>query len=108
MENKQQIRADFYDSENIGKKKDIKYNMEEHSLSLRKRLSNRGRRGHILPPSLNNDLMYEINMAELEPKLNNEQLYLLFKNLDDEKASLGFLFQMLLIENNDDILKFAI
>lgn len=108
MENKQQIRADFYDSENIGKKKEIKYNMEEHSLSLRKRLSNRGKRGHILPPSLNNDLIYEINMAELEPKLNNEQLFLLFKNSNDEKASLGLLFQMLVVKNNDDILKYSL
>lgn len=108
MENRQQIRADFYDSENIGKKKDIKYNMEEHSLSLRKRLSNRGRRSHILPPFLNNDLMYEINIADLEPKLDNEQLYLLFKNSNDEKVSLGLLFQMLLVENNDDIIKYSL
>ena len=108
MENKPQIRADFYDSENIGKKKDIKYNMEEHSLSLRKRLSNRGRRSHILPPFLNNDLMYEINIVDLEPKLDNEQLYLLFKNSNDEKVSLGLLFQMLLVENNDDIIKYSL
>lgn len=108
MENKPQIRADFYDSENIGKKKDIKYNMEEHSLSLRKRLSNRGRRSHILPPFLNNDLMYEINIVDLEPKLDNEQLYLLFKNSNDEKDSLGLLFQMLLVENNDYILKYSL
>lgn len=108
MENKPQIRADFYDSGNIGKKKDIKYNMEEHSLSLRKRLSNRGRRSHILPPFLNNDLMYEINIVDLEPKLDNEQLYLLFKNSNDEKASLGLLFQMLLVENNDYILKYSL
>ena len=108
MENKQQLSADFYGSENIGNKKEIKYNMEEHSLSLRKRLSNRGKRGHILPPFLNNDLMYEINMAELEPKLNNEQLYILFKNSNDEKNSLGLLFQMLFVENNDDILKYSL
>ena len=108
MENKQQLSADFYGSENIGNKKEIKYNLEEHSLSLRKRLSNRGKRGHILPPFLNNDLMYEINMAELEPKLNNEQLYILFKNSNDEKNSLGLLFQMLLVENNDDILKYSL
>ena len=108
MENKPQIRADFYDSGNIGKKKDIKYNMEEHSLSLRKRLSNRGRRSHILPPFLNNDLMYEINIVDLEPKLDNEQLYLLFKNSNDEKVSLGLLFQMLLVENNDYILKYSL
>ena len=108
MENKQQLSADFYGSENIGNKKEIKYNMEEHSLSLRKRLSNRGKRGHILPFSLNNDLKYEINMAELEPKLNNEQLYILFKNSNDEKNSLGLLFQMLFVENNDDILKYSL
>ena len=108
MENKQQLSAGFYGSENIGNKKEIKYNMEEHSLSLRKRLSNRGKRGHILPFSLNNDLKYEINMAELEPKLNNEQLYILFKNSNDEKASLGLLFQMLFVENNDDILKYSL
>ena len=108
MENKQQLSAGFYGSENIGNKKEIKYNLEEHSLSLRKRLSNRGKRGHILPPFLNNDLMYEINMAELEPKLNNEQLYILFKNSNDEKSSLGLLFQMLFVENNDDILKYSL
>ena len=108
MENKQQISADFYGSENIGKKREINYNMEEHSLSLRKRLSNRGKRGHILPFSLNNDLTYEIKMEELEPKLNNEQLYILFKSSNEEKNSLGLLFQMLFIENNDDILKYSL
>ena len=108
MENKQQIGADFYSSGNIGNKKEIKYNMEEHSLSLRKRLNNRGKRGHILPPSLNNDLKHEINMADLEPKLNNEQLYILFKNSNDEKNSLGLLFQMLFVENNDNILKYSL
>jgi hypothetical protein len=44
----------------------------------------------------------------LEPKLNNEQLYILFKNSNDEKASLGLLFQMLFVENNDDILKYSL
>ncbi len=108
MENKQQLSADFYGSKNFGNKKEIKYNMEEHSLSLRKRLSNRGKRGHILPFSLSDDLMYEINMAELEPKLNNEQLYISFKNSNDEKNSLGLLFQMLFVENNDNILKYSL
>lgn len=108
MENKQQLSADFYGSKNFENKKEIKYNMEEHSLSLRKRLSNRGKRGHILPFSLSDDLMYEINMAELEPKLINEQLYISFKNSNDEKNSLGLLFQMLFVENNDNILKYSL
>ena len=108
MENKQQLSADFYGSKNFGNKKEIKYNMEEHSLSLRKRLSNRGKRGHILPFSLSDDIMYEINMAELEPKLINEQLYISFKNSNDEKNSLGLLFQMLFVENNDNILKYSL
>lgn len=108
MENKQQLSADFYGSKNFGNKKEIKYNMEEHSLSLRKRLSNRGKRGHILPFSLSDDLMYEINMAELEPKLINEQLYISFKNSNNEKNSLGLLFQMLFVENNDNILKYSL
>jgi len=108
MENKQQLSADFYGSKNFENKKEIKYNMEEHSLSLRKRLSNRGKRGHILPFSLSDDLMYEINMAELEPKLINEQLYISFKNSNIEKNSLGLLFQMLFVENNDNILKYSL
>lgn len=108
MENKQQLSADFYGSKNFENKKEIKYNMEEHSLSLRKRLSNRGKRGHILPFSLSDDLMYEINMAELEPKLINEQLYISFKNSNNEKNSLGLLFQMLFVENNDNILKYSL
>lgn len=108
MENKQQLSADFYGSKNFENKKEIKYNMEEHSLSLRKRLSNRGKRGHILPFSLSDDIMYEINMAELEPKLINEQLYISFKNSNDEKNSLGLLFQMLFVENNDNILKYSL
>jgi len=108
MENKQQLSADFYGSKNFENKKEIKYNMEEHSLSLRKRLSNRGKRGHILSFSLSDDIMYEINMAELEPKLINEQLYISFKNSNDEKNSLGLLFQMLFVENNDNILKYSL
>jgi hypothetical protein len=47
-------------------------------------------------------------MADLEPILNNEQLYILFKNSNDEKNSLGLLFQMLFVENNDNILKYSL
>ena len=108
MENKQQMSSDFTKQQNISKKNDFQYNIEEHSLTLRKKLGNRAKRSHILPPSLNNDLAYEINLAEIEPKVKEDQLYIQFKKSTDEKNSLGLLFQMLLIDNNDNILKYSL
>lgn len=108
MENKQQMSSDFTKQQNISKKNDFQYNIEEHSLTLRKKLGNRAKRSHILPPSLNNDLAYEINLAEIEPKVKEDKLYIQFKKSTDEKNSLGLLFQMLLIDNNDNILKYSL
>ena len=107
MENNPQFSSNFGKDENNIKKKEFRYHMEEHSLSLRKKLNNKGKR-HILPNSLTNDLTYEINLRELEPKINNHQLYVQFKNASNEKDSLGLLFQMLLIEDNNDILKYSL
>ena len=107
MENNPQFSSNFENEENNTKKKEFRYHMEEHSLSLRKKLNNKGKR-HILPNSLLNDLTYEINLRELEPKINNHQLYAQFKNASNEKDSLGLLFQMLLIEDNNDILKYSL
>ena len=107
MENKPQKSADFENEKNQNKKKDIFYNMESHTLTLRKKLNNKAKR-YILPNSLANELKYEINIPELEPKISNQQLYIKFINSADEKNSLNLLFQMLLNENNDDILKFSL
>ena len=107
MENKQQFSAEFIKDENMIKKKEMHYNIESHSLSLRKKLNNKAKR-FILPNSLTNKLTYEINLAEIEARINNHQLYIQFKNSTNESNSLGLLFQMLLIENNDDVLKFSL
>jgi hypothetical protein len=107
MENKPQKSADFENEKSQNKKKDIFYNMESHALTLRKKLNNKAKR-YILPNSLSNELKYEINIPELEPKISNQQLYIKFINSTDEKNSLNLLFQMLLNENNDDILKFSL
>ena len=81
--------------------------MESHTLSLRKKLNNKAKK-YILPNFLTNELTYEINIPELEQKISNEQLYMKFINSADEKNSLNLLFQMLLNENNDNILKFSL
>ncbi len=107
MESRQQFSANFINDQNKSNKKDIFNNMEQHTISLRKKLNNRAKR-YILPTSLTNDLTYEINLAKIEPKIRNQQIYIDFKNTSDEKNSLGLLFQMLLMENNDDILKFSL
>ena len=107
MENKQQFSAEFTKDENMIKKKEMHYNIESHSLSLRKKLNNKAKR-FILPNSLTNKLTYEINLAEIEARINSHQLYIQFKNSINESNSLGLLFQMLLIENNDDVLKFSL
>ena len=107
MENKQQFSADFKNDQNINRKKELHSNIELHSLSLRKKLNNKTKR-YTFPNSLTNELTYEINLYEIEQKINNQQLYIQFKNSTNEKNSLGLLFQMLLIENNDDILKFSL
>ena len=109
MENNPQFSSNYPNEEyNTKKKRDFHYNIEEHSLSLRKKFNNKGKR-HMLPSSLLNDITYyEINLSELEPKINNHHLYVQFKNSQNEKNSLGLLFQMLLIEDNNDILKFSL
>ena len=107
MENKQQFSAEFIKDENMIKKKEMHYNIESHSLSLRKKLNNKAKR-FILPNSLTNKLTYEINLSEIEARINSHQLYIQFKNSTNESNSLGLLFQMLLIENNDDVLKFSL
>ncbi len=106
MENNAQFSSKYENEENNKKKKEFRYHMEEHSLSLRKKLNNKGKR-HILPNSLLNDLTYEINLPELEQKINTHQKYIQFKNSSNEKNSLALLFQML-IEDNNDILKFSL
>ena len=106
MENNPQFRSNYENEEKNTKKKEFRYHMEEHSLSLRKKLNNKGKR-HILPNSLLNDLTYEINLPELEQKVNTHQKYIQFKNSSNEKNSLALLFQML-IEDNNDILKFSL
>ena len=107
MENKQQFSAEFMNDENNIRNKELHSNIESHSLSLRKKLNNKAKRFNF-PNSLTNELTYEINLYEIEQKINNQQLYIQFKNSTNEKNSLGLLFQMLLIENNDDILKFSL
>ena len=106
MENNAQFSSKYENEENNKKKKEFRYHMEEHSLSLRKKLNNKGKR-HILPNSLLNDLTYEINLPELEQKVNTHQKYIQFKNSSNEKNSLALLFQML-IEDNNDILKYSL
>lgn len=107
MENRQQNSANSTNDQNKSNKADILNNMEQHTLSLRKKLNNRNKR-YILSTSLSSDLTYEINLSEIEQKINIQQIYIEFKNSTNEKNSLGILFQMLLIENNDDILKFSL
>ena len=107
MENKQQISAYFKAMKNNHKNKDTFGNMEMHSLSLRKKLNNKAKR-YILPNSLANDVAYEINLIKIEPKIRNHQLYREFINSQNENKSISLLFQMLLLENNDDFLKFSL
>ena len=107
MENKQQFRADFINGQNIDRKKELHSNIELHSLSLRKKLNNKAKR-YTFPNSLTNELTYEINLYDIEQKINNQQLYIQYQNSTNKKNALGLLFQMLLLENNDDILKFSL
>ena len=107
MENSPQFGSTCPNEERNTKKNDFLYNLEEHSLSLRKKRNNKVKK-YILPNSLQNNLTYEINLSELQPQINNHQLYIQFKNSSDEKNSLGLLFQMLLIEDNNDIIKFSL
>ena len=103
MENSPQKYSKF---EKKSEKNAYKQNLEEHSLSLRKKKNNKQRK-HILPPELLNDFSYKINISEIEQMVKNDDLYIQFNNSNDQKQSLGFLFQMLLSEN-DDIKKFSI
>ena len=106
MENNPQLGQKYFNIGNNSEKKTLRQNIEEHSLSLRKKKSNR-QREYILPPDLIDDISYTINISEIEQKIINEQLYAQYKNSSFEKDALGFLFQMLLSSNND-LIKFSI
>ena len=106
MENNPQLGQKYFSIGNNSEKKTLRQNIEEHSLSLRKKKSNR-QREYILPPDLIDDISYKINISEIEQKIINEQLYAQYKNSSNEKDALGFLFQMLL-SSNIDLIKFSI
>ena len=106
MENNPQFGAKFFNKENFSEKKTLHHNLEEHSLSLRKRKNNRQRINE-LPPDLLRDFYYKIDVSEIEPKICNNQIYIQYKNCSNEKEVLGVLFQMLL-SDNDDIIKFSV
>ena len=106
MENNPQYSHNYYNHGNSSGKKTIQQTLEDHTLSLRKRKTNRQRQfGH--PPELLTDISYKINISEIEPKICNNQLYTQYKNANNEKDSLGFLFQMLL-SKDDDVIKFGV
>ena len=106
MENNPQYSHKYYNYGNSSGKKTIQQTLEDHTLSLRKRKTNRQRQfGH--PPELLTDISYKINISEIEPKICNNQLYTQYKNANNEKDSLGFLFQMLL-SKDDDVIKYGV
>ena len=106
MENNPQYSHNYYNYGNSSGKKTIQQTLEDHTLSLRKRKTNRQRQfGH--PPELLTDISYKINISEIEPKICNNQLYTQYKNANNEKDSLGFLFQMLL-SKDDDVIKYGV
>ena len=106
MENNPQYSHNYYNHGNSSGKKTIQQTLEDHTLSLRKRKTNRQRQfGH--PPELLTDISYKINISEIESKICNNQLYTQYKNANNEKDSLGFLFQMLL-SKDDDVIKYGV
>ena len=106
MENNPQFSQKYFKAENNSEKKTLHQNLEEHTLSLRKKKANR-QREYILPPELITDISYTINILEVEQKISNDQLYVQYKNCNNEKDSLGLCFQMLL-SSNIDLIKYSI
>ena len=53
-------------------------------------------------------LTYEIKIPELEQKIKGHQLYINFTLSKNEEESLDILSQMLVVDNNDDIVKFSL
>ena len=106
MENNPQFRLNVNNLENYTEKKTLRQNIEEHSLSLRKK-KNYKQRMYELPPELLSDNSYKINISEIEPRIYNQQIFIQYKNSNNEKDILGLLFQMLLT-GNDDLIKFSV
>ena len=106
MENNPQFRSNFYNLGNFTEKKTLHQNLEEHSLSLRKKKNNK-QKIYELPPELLSDVPYKISALEIEQKICNEQIFIQYKNSNNEKDTLGLLFQMLLT-GNDDLIKFSV
>lgn len=106
MENNPQFGPKYFNTGNNSEKKTLHQNLEDHTLSLRKKKANR-QREYTLPPDLITDISYNINILEVEQKIVNEQLYIQYKNCNNEKESLVLCFQMLL-SSNIDLIKFSI
>ena len=66
MENNPQFRLNVNNLENYTEKKTLRQNIEEHSLSLRKK-KNYKQRMYELPPELLSDNSYKINISEIVP-----------------------------------------
>ena len=102
MENKPKFNGDFQNDLSKNRKNEVFNIMEKTTLSLRKKTN---KTKTFLLPSF---LTYEINIADLKPKINGHQLYINFVQAKNELESLDILSQMLIIKNNDDLVKFSI
>ena len=107
MENFSQIKTNFIKIEENNKRNENYNDIEEHTLTLRKK-RNKERRNNILTYSKTTEIPFEIDLIEIEQKIKNEDIFIQFKNSKNENSSLGILFHMLLTDGNDDILKFSL
>lgn len=105
MENHPQFRK-MMDLGKNSEKKTLFQNIEEHTLSLRKKKNIR-QRVYELPPELLSDFEYKVNIQEIEQKVSNDKLLIEYKNCKNEKEALCILFQMLVSEN-DDLKKYGL
>lgn len=88
-------------------KEEFKNINEEHILSLRKKRGNRQiehlKKIKLIPQNLN----HEINLNELIPLIQNEELFIKYNSNENETEKLNILLQMLISENIN-ILKYGL
>ena len=81
---------------------------ENHFLALRKK-NNEKKFEKLNKHSYKiDDAPWNINISELEPKINNDVLYISFINAKNQHEKLNYLFQMMIHPEKIELLKFAL
>ena len=105
MQSKLNFSSPFSNNNNF---KDINSLSENHFLALRKKKNEKKFEKLNAHPYNAENTPWNTNISELEPKINNDVLYVSFINAKNQHEKLNYLFQMMIHPEKIELLKFAL